>query len=171
VCVIGAGLSLANCVQLAEVYASAGPTWAAWEAIVFMAVTCGLTLVIAVALRPVEPEPPAPTPQPPAPVVDDLRPLVRPEGQSYEATMQRRKTAPDLALPEPQIARVVMYLLDGRGRASARQLAHICNQTETAKVREWLLHHRWADEHNSTAVLNQAGREALAELLPRLARE
>jgi hypothetical protein len=120
----------------------------------------------------VEPEPePIPVPV----VVDvpaDLLPMpYQDDRQSYEATMQRRKAAPDLALPEPQIARVVMYLLDGAGRASARQLAHICNQTETAKVREWLLRHRWADEHNSTAVLNQAGRAALAELLPHLARE
>jgi hypothetical protein len=103
---------------------------------------------------------------------DDLLPMpYQDDRQSYEATMARRKSAPDLALPEPQIARVVMYLLDGAGRASARQLAHICNQAETAKVRAWLLRHRWADGHNSTAVLNPAGREALAELLPHLARE
>jgi hypothetical protein len=106
-----------------------------------------------------------------APVYDDLLYIPRDDEQSYQATMARRKPAPDIAMSEPQLARVVMYLLDGDGIASARRLAHICTPPETRKVRSWLMGRRWAYERNKTAVVNDQGRAGLVELLPHLARE
>lgn len=91
-------------------------------------------------------------------------------GQSYEATMQRRKPAPEIQMSEPQLARYVMYLLEGDGEVSARGMAHIGTPADTAKVRRWLWRMRWADERNKTAVLHDRGRQALRELLPHLDR-
>lgn len=174
-CVIGAGLSLANCVQLAEVYASAGPIWAAWAAIVFMALVCGFTLVIAVALRPVETEPPASQPEPPAPVVDDLRPLVRPDdGKSYEATMARRKPAPWCRLSEPKLARVLdLYkILGGSINVETYVNRHkICTRHELALLRTDLINHGLADGWKGSAVPHERGRAELERLLPHLLRE
>ena len=172
-CVLGIALGVANTLQLAEVYACARNSWAAWCAVVMMGCTCGLTLVIAVAMRPVEPEPPVilyksvQDEQTPAP---DYTPLPGREGQSYEATMQRRKPAPEIQMSEPQLARYVMYLLEGDGVVSARGMAHIGTPADTAKVRRWLWRMRWADERNKTAVLHDRGRQALRDLLPHLDR-
>ena len=101
---------------------------------------------------------------------DDLLPMPRRDGQSYEATMARRKPAPEIAMSEPQLARYIMYLLDGDGVVSARGMAHIGTPADTAKVRRWLWRMRWADERNKTAVLHDRGRDALRELLPHLDR-
>ena len=102
---------------------------------------------------------------------DDLLPMPRQEGQSYEATMARRKPCPDLALPEPQIARYFMFLLEGDGAVSVRDMKHIGTPGDTRKVRHWLWNNHMADDRNSTAVLHERGRAALAELLPHLMRE
>lgn len=138
----------------------------------FMTVTCALTLVIAVALRPVEPEPPAQEPQFTAEqvaAVDDLIALPGRE-QSYQATMARRKPAPDIAMSEAQLARYVMYLLDTSPVVSVREMAHIGTPADTAKVRRWLWARNYADERNKTAVVHDKGRAALNELLPHLER-
>ena len=105
--------------------------------------------------------------QTPAPDYNDLPGR---EGQSYEATMQRRKPAPEIQMSEPQLARYVLYLLEGDGVVSARGMAHIGTPADTAKVRRWLWRMRWADERNKTAVLHDRGRDALRELLQKLVR-
>lgn len=113
--------------------------------------------------KPVQDEP---TPAP------DYEPIIRDEGQSYQATMARRKPAPDIAMGEAQLARYIMYLLGGDGGVSARGMRHIGTPAQTAKLRYWLLEVRhYAIERNKTAVLTDYGRAELLKLLPRLARE
>ena len=157
-----------------------GATQAA-EFIPALMVTCIAGVLLAVVAlwgirypRPVKAEPrPAILPKPvqdkptPAP---DYNELPGREGQSYEMTMQRRHPAPDIAMSEPQLARYIMYLLDGDGVVSARGMAHIGTPADTAKVRRWLWKMRWADERNKTAVLHDQGRTELNALLPRLDR-
>lgn len=176
-CVVGIALGVANTLQLAEVYACARNTWAAWCAVVMMGCTCGLTLVIAVALRPVEPEPPAPAPQFTAEqiaAVDeqmrDLHPLPG-RDQSYQATMARRHPAPWIRLSEEKLARVIPIVLTGKGSINVIDLQHICTRRELAELRQDLINHGWADERNKTAVINVLGRAGLADLLPRLSQK
>ena len=179
VMVIWYGAHLAGMFAALILYAQ-GQTWTAILIPALMVMCIAGVLLAVVALwgirypRPVKAEPrPAILPKPvqdkPTPP-PDYNELPGREGQSYEMTMQRRKPAPDIAMSEPQLARYIMYLLDGDGVVSARGMAHIGTPADTAKVRRWLWKMRWADERNKTAVVHDKGRAALNELLPHLER-
>lgn len=174
VMIIWYGAHLAGILALALSYAQ-GETWqtAAFVALMVACIAGILLCVLALwGIRyPAKPEPRAEIARP-APVVEDNpAPDYTPiEGQSYQATMARRKPAPDIAMSEAQLARYVMYLLDGDGVVSVRGMLHIGTPADTGKVRRWLWKTRWADERNKTAVLHDRGRAALRELLPHLDR-
>jgi hypothetical protein len=156
---------------------SQGETWhaAAFVALIVACIAGVLLCVLALwGIRyPAKPEPRGEIARP-APVIEvvnrapDYTPI---DGQSYQATMQRRKPAPGIAMSEPQLARYIMYLLDGDGVVSARGMAHIGTPADTGKVRRWLWAMHYAIERNKTAVLTDSGRDALSAILPHLARE
>ncbi len=105
---------------------------------------------------------------------DDLREIIRPEGQSYEATMQRRKAAPWCRLSEPKLARVLdLYkILGGSINVETYVNRHkICTRHELALLRTDLINHGLADGWKGSAVPHERGRAALLELLPHLLRE
>ena len=102
---------------------------------------------------------------------DDLREIIRPEGQSYEATMARRKAAPWCRLSEPKLARVIELYLDKGGSINVLDYKHICSRPELAQLRADLINHGLADKWNGSAVPHERGRAELMELLPRLMRE
>jgi hypothetical protein len=105
---------------------------------------------------------------------DDLREIVRPDGQSYEATMQRRKAAPWCRLSEPKLARVLdLYkILGGSINVETYVNRHkICTRHELALLRTDLINHGLADGWKGSAVPHERGRAELLALLPHLLRE
>lgn len=176
-CVFGGGLSLANCIQITELYTLYGERWMAWAAIVFMTVTCALTLVIAVALRPVEPEPPAPAPQFTAEQIAaveqyaDLRPIVRPDENlsEFRLTLNGVNINMPEGIPLEKLYHGIRLTIL-TGMASVRKLEERpakFTEPQTKAMREWLFRNGWATDERGAAKLTPAGREALEALLPR----
>lgn len=105
---------------------------------------------------------------------DDLLPMPRQDGKSYEATMARRKAAPWCRLSEPKLARVLdLYkMLGGSINVETYVNRHkICSRRELAELRKDLINHGLADEYRNSAVPHERGRAKLLELLPHLLRE
>jgi len=176
-CVVGIALGVANTLQLSEVYACARDTWAAWCAVVMMGCTCGLTLVIAVAMRPVETEPlaqePQFTPEQLAAVeqYSDLRPIVRPDENLSEFRLTLNGVSinlPDGIPLEKLYHGIRLTILCGM--ASVRKLEDPpakFTEPQTRAMREWLFRNGWATDERGAAKLTPAGRDALEALLPR----